>query len=340
MSGLHAPPVLPNPSPLNLGDHVRQISWSPDSRWLAVALGNGELVVVDVANASIARRWQAHSLGALTVAWGSQAGWLASSGEDGFVRWWNPSDGARLREAREKSWVEHLAWQPGGELLASASGRSLKLWGADGAVVSEYSRHESTIAAMLWRPDGKGLGTACFGRVQLLRLGEAKPYEDLVLKTSHISLAWSPNGRHVAAGSQENTVTYWKLPFREKEPLHMSGYASKVRALAWDRESRFLATGGGPLLTVWDVSGAGPAGRAPLQLKGHTQRITQVAYQNRGDTLASGSIDGSVWLWLPARSTGGMPAAQLASEVSALSWSPNDQWLVAGTASGLLQIIG
>lgn len=340
MSDLHSPPILPNPSPLNLGDHVRQVSWSPDSRQVAVALGNGEVVVVYAKDATVVRRWQAHKLAALTVAWAARGEPIATSGEDGFLRWWSAQDGSLVREVREKGWIEHLAWQPNGELLASAAGRSLKVWNSEGAVSFEYSKHESTIAAMLWRPDGKGLGTACFGHVQLIRLGEAKPYEDLKLKTSHISLAWSPNGRHVAAGSQENTVTYWKLPFRDKEPLHMSGYASKVRALAWDRESRFMATGGGPMLTVWDVSGPGPAGRTPLQLKGHSQRVTQMGFQHQGDTLASGSLDGSVWLWLPTRSSGGMPAAELGSEVSVLSWSPDDRWLVVGTAGGLLQIIG
>lgn len=339
MSVPQAPPLPPSPVALQLADHARQISWSPDSRWLAAALGSGEMVIIDAAQAAIISRWRAHKQAALTVAWSPRSPIVASSGEDGWLRWWNPIDGSLIRESREKGWIEQLAWQPQGELLAGAAGRVVKVWNPEGEITFEYGTHESTIAAMVWRPDGKGLGTACFGQVQLIRLGEAKPYEDLRLKTSHISLAWSPNGRHVAAGSQENTVTYWKLPFRDKAPLHMSGYASKVRALAWDSESRFLATGGGELITVWDVSGPGPAARKPAQLQGSAARVTLLAYQQRGETLASGSLDGSVWLWNPARGGGGVRAADLGAEISCLSWSPDQRLLAAASAEGQLQII-
>lgn len=332
-------PAVPNLPPLLLPDHVRQVSWAPDNRFVATALGNGELAIIDAVEGVLVRRWRAHSLATLAVGWSPQGTLIATSGEDGLLRWWAASDGSLVRENKERAWVDQLAWQPQGDWLASGAGRTLKVWRPDGSLALEYAQHQSTIAAMVWRPDGKGLGTACFGQVQLMRLGENNPYENLKLKTSHISLAWSPNGRHVAAGSQENTVTYWKLPFRDKDPLHMSGYAAKVRALGWDRESRFLATGGGPTITVWDVSGPGPAGRKPLQLQGHPQRVTQLAFQQRGDVLASGALDGSVWLWTPIRGDGGMCAAQLGAEISCLAWSPDDKLLAVASAEGRLQII-
>ncbi|HAM72659.1 MAG TPA: hypothetical protein DCM86_13540, partial [Verrucomicrobiales bacterium] len=270
------PPLVPNPEPVLLGDHVREVAWSPDHRMVVAALGSGELALVDVSGPTLVRRWPAHAFGVLRVAW--SAGGLASAGEDGRVRWWNPTDGSLVREHQDKGWVQHLAWSPDGTLLAAAAGKVLRIAGADGSLILEYPHHASTISSMVWRNDGKGIATACFGRVQLLRLGEAKPYEDLRWKTAHVSLAWSPNGRHLAAGSQENTVTYWKLPFRGPEPLHMSGYPSKVKALAWDRESRLLATGGGQAITVWDVSGAGPAGARPLQLEGHLEKVACLAW--------------------------------------------------------------
>ena len=44
----------------------------------------------------------------------------------------------------------------------------------------------------------------------------------------------------------------------------MSGYSTKVRELSWHANSRFLATGGGPAVVVWDFSGKGPAGSKPV----------------------------------------------------------------------------
>jgi len=339
MTDATPPRMEDNPPAIALGEHVRELTWSPDSRHLAAALGSGEVVVVDAVANAIVRRWPAHQFGVLRVSWSSRGALLASSGEDRRVRWWSAADGALVAEHKEKAWAEQLAWSPDGDRLATGAGKALKLWREPGFCESTVESHESTIAALTWRADGKGVATACFGRVQLFRLGEPKPYENLALKTSHVSLAWSPNGRHIAAGSQENSVTYWKLPFREREPLQMSGYAAKVKALSWDRESRYLATGGGELITVWDVSGRGPAGSKPAQLQGHPQKVTSLAFQRRADILASGCAGGAVWLWTPSRGNGGMPSAQLQAEITSLAWSPDETRLAAADAEGALQIV-
>lgn len=333
------PPPLPRSTGLSLGEHVREITWSPDSRRAAMALASGEVVLVDASSSSVVRRWAAHGFGALRVSWSVAEPWILTGGEDGLVRCWGPEDAAPRFEIRFKGWVEHAVWSPDGRLALVTAGRVMRIVDSSGATVFENADHASTISAALWRPDGKGFMTACFARVQVFRLGETTPYQDLRWKTAHVSAAWSPNGRHLVAGSQENTVTYWKLPFEEKEPLHMSGYAHKVRALSIDRESRFLATGGGELITVWNLAGKGPAGSTPTQLKGHTERVTVLSYQRRGDLLASGGLSGDVWLWRMGRGNGGMRVAQLSGEITALAWSPDEKTLAVGTATGEFVIL-
>lgn len=119
----------------------------------------------------------------------------------------------------------------------------------------------------------------------------------------------------------------------------MSGYPAKVRQLAWDSSSRWLATGGGEIITVWDVSGRGPAGRKPVQLKGHSEKITALSYQRKGGVLASGCQGGEVRLWSPARSDTGVRGAALGAEVTALVFSPDDTAILAGTAEGRIKTI-
>lgn len=111
---------------------------------------------------------------------------------------------------------------------------------------------------------------------------------ELPWKTSLVSLAISPDGRWVVAGTQENSVQIWPLPFREGEELAMSGYDAKVRSLAWHHSGRYLATDGGQELMVWDCSGKGPAGSTPRILEGHPARVSSLAYQKTGHLLASG----------------------------------------------------
>ena len=66
-----------------------------------------------------------------------------------------------------------------------------------------------------------------------------------------------PTGRFIATGNQDSTVHLWIT--ETGKDLHMSGYSTKVRELSWHANSRFLATGGGPAVVVWDFSGKGPA---------------------------------------------------------------------------------
>jgi WD40 repeat protein len=158
-------------------------------------------------------------------------------------------------------------------------------------------------------------------------------------KGAYLGVAWSPDGSHLAATTLEGTVIYWRLPFREEEPLQMSGYEGKVRALAWDRGSRWLATAGGDRVTVWDVSGSGPAGTRPLLLEGHAGRVGVLEFAPRGAILASGANDGSLFLWNTAAGEQGVTAGRMGAAITALAWAREGGRLAAGTAAGEVQIL-
>jgi WD40 repeat protein len=114
----------------------------------------------------------------------------------------------------------------------------------------------------------------------------------------------------------------------------MSGYATKVRELAWDATSRYLASGGGAIVTVWDVSGRGPAGTMPKQLEGHKDRVTALAFQHCGPLLGSGGADGRIFLWDLAKGRRHRQELQARSAIAALAWSPDDTAFAIGAADG------
>ncbi len=314
-----------------VGDHVTGLAWSPDGAQLAACCGEGQLHVLDAATGESAWTAAADPLGTLAVTW-SEVG-LVTGGQDGHARFWTEGRETLAIKAG-RTWVEQVAWSPDGTHLATASGRELRVWMPDGSVAFERTDFSSTISAIQWRPDGKAIGAACYGGVRLFRLAESEPYEDLAWKGSVLSLAWSPNARYVAAGSQEASINFWKLPHREGEQLQMSGYATKVRELAWDGGSRYLATGGGPIVTVWDVSGKGPSGTRPRQLDLHLANVMVLAYQPNGLLLASGDAEGLAALWNPAKSEKPLRADRLRGSISCAAWSPRGTSLALASADG------
>ena len=333
------------PTTFNLDDPVIALDWSADGRRVAVAGISGPGAVIDAASGQATRRFAGHKGGTLALSWSARGEVIATGGQDGKVKLWVADSGALLRELDGgATWVEHVAFSPDGEHLATTAGKQLRVWKTSGELLFEFDAHESTVSALQWRADGKGVATACYGKIRCFRLGEAKPYETIPWKASLISLAWSPNGRFLGSGTQENTIQFFRLPSSGREPLQMSGYPSKVKHLAWDRAARYLASGGGEIITVWDVSGPGPAGSLPLQLVGHPKNLSALAYQRRGDLLASGCEAGAVFVWNPSQCPWPVNdptpteqyvfAMRLPAAVNQLRWSPDETVLAIGCQDG------
>ena len=327
------------------GDHIAALAWLPDGRTLAVAPAVGDIALLDRASGEVTRSIAGHALG--NCALSASADRLITAGQDGLARLWHTDTGELAHELRASDtatdWCEHAQFSPDGKRLATTAGRTLRVWKTTGERVFENTAHDSTIAALAWRPDSAGAGTGCYNGAQLFRekngAWEPRSYQELHWKGSLISLSWSPNGRYVAGGSQEATIQFWRLPYRAGEELFMSGYQTKIRELAWDAGSRYLASGGGEIITVWDVSGKGPRGTKPLQLEGHDARLTQLVFQRRRPILASGGADGRVFIWHLEKELRHRHELRPTSPIAALAWSPDDTALAIGSADGIVRVL-
>jgi WD40 repeat protein len=320
-----------------IGDHVIALAWSPDGADLAAAGVGGPITLCDGTTGRIRHVLPGHGFGTTALSWSPQGALLASSGQDGKVKLWNVRD-ASLQHTLDggSAWVERVAWSPDGALLASAAGRKVRLWNAAGQLVREYGNHPSTVADVQWKPGTQELASASYGQIALFHPDHAEPVRSLKWKGSQLVLAWSPDGKHLATGDQDSTVHFWIM--RTGEDLMMSGYPMKVRELAWDHTSRFLATGGGAVPCVWDVSGKGPAGTKPVQLEGHKANVSGLAFQHSGPLLASGGADGQVILWHLSKHKRPLAQLQADSGISQMAWSPDDQRLGVGTESGAVRV--
>ena len=324
---------------VDAGEHVAALAWC-GSRLLVVAPAEGDCFVVSRDGGK--RTLSAHSGGNTAVAANIHQPLVATAGHDGRARVFDSRTCSQLHELKcGDAWVEHCAWSPDGTMLATAAARYLRVWKVtetESSLIFEYAAHQSTIAALRWRPDSRGIATACYGGVHLLRTETHERYAHLPWKGSLITLEWSPSGRFIAGGSQESTIQFWKLPYRPGEELYMDGYATKVITLAWDPTSRWLASGGGDIITVWDTSGRGPRGTTPVQIEGHTRRIARLVFQTRGPLLASGDLDGKVFISDLKTKLRHVRKMSPASAISALEWAPDDTALAIGTASGTVAL--
>lgn len=322
-----------------LGDFLPTVSWSPDGRFLVAAGSLGPLFLVDAAQGEVRRLWPGHQHGSFAAAFSPIAPVVASVGQDGFARLWHPDQEAPQQSLPTTTkWIEQLAWAPDGSRWAIGAGKEIQVISPDGSQVLRGAPRKSTVTSLAWRADSKVLATASYGEVYRWNVVSGETEPPMLWKTSLISLAWSPDQRWIAAGTQEQAVQIWELPYRPGDELAMSGYTVKVRELAWHYGSRFLATVDGTEIMVWDCQGAGPAGTAPRILTGHAQRITRLAYQRAGHLLASGSEGGEVLLWNAGKATTPLRRYRVQGAVSALAWSPDGRHLAIGGEDGTLAL--
>ena len=319
-----------------IGDHVIDLAWSPDGRYIAAASVLGPVTIFEGRRRAVIHAFEGHEFGTMSIAWRPDSKVLATAGQDGKIRLWNMTTGKATHSLDGGAeWVEHLAWSGGKKpILASAAGRNLKLWNAAGELVREYLEHQSTISGLQWKPLVRQLASIAYGGVTLWDPHQSEAVRRMEWRGSSLVIAWSPDGKYIATGDQDSTVHFWIVS--SGDDLQMSGYPTKVGELSWDATSRYLATGGGQEVTVWDCSGRGPAGTKPTTFSGHQDFLSVVRFQHRGKLLASGGADGLVYVWQLRGSlrSAAVHEAALTAGVTSLVWAPNDQYIAVGDESG------
>lgn len=321
-----------------IDDHVQALAWSPSGDVLAAAAIGGPIWLYDAASGETLHEMTGHGFGTTAIAWSPDGSLLASCGQDGKVRLWDSGTGeCRVAMDGGSSWVERVAWCATRPILASAAGKRLRLWSPDGELLREFVDHPSTIADIAWKPGADHITAAAYGGLTIWSPDANEPVVRHEWQGSTLVIAWSPDATYIATGDQDSTVHFWIA--RTGDDLQMWGYPMKVRELAWNFTSRYLATGGGATVIVWDCSGRGPEGTKPLSLNGHDMPITELAFQHAGGVLASAGLDGAVVLWRPARGRSKLAAWHYDDGVSHIAWSPDDRFLAVGTDVGDVDLV-
>jgi WD40 repeat protein len=321
---------------IELGDYPVDAAFSPDGSAVVVACGAGALVLVTIEPTLRAEPIGAHAGGALAVAWQKAGNLFASSGQDGAVLLWD----ARTLQSRAihsgTQWCEHLAFANDGRTLAVASGRGLQLFDAGGALRHRFEPHAGVIAALSWRPKSNEIAAAGNGGMRIHR-GEPHPSSrDYPWRGACLTASWNADGRVLACGMQDGSVHLWYVASGTQS--QMQGYGSKVIATGWSANGRYLATTAGNVVIVWDFSGKGPEGSAPVELRSHSERISALACRPTGTWLVSAARDRRLLLWRIGGGDVPQDAHLLADDCALLRYSRNGERLAVGDARGGLSL--
>ena len=177
----------------------------------------------------------------------------------------------------------------------------------------------------------------------LLNIGQANPRLSQIL-TGHSdavsTIAFSPNGKILASGSQDKTILLWDMETRK--PIgQLGGSPVAITSIAFSPDGKTLASVGyDKTITLWDIASRSPIG---LPLQGHSNVVSAVAFspecdsppgapaERCGKLLASGSYDSSILLWDMKTL---QPIGRLtghSNAISSIAFSPDSKVLVSSS---------
>src|SRR5262245_36049893 len=217
------------------------LALSPDAKHLATGGYDGIIRIWNSETGEFERALVGHDSYVYGLAFSPDGNYLASAGSfNATARVWDTKTGMPVRVLKgHKGYVSHVAWSPDGSKLMTAGGTSgfITMWDVAASKQLQTTEYGNPIYSISFAKNGNHVATSA---------AKAGTYiaDSNALKTVHslqdvladaTAVAFSPDGKLLAAGSSKRTIIYDVESGQVKHKLASPGYA-----LAWTPKGGLL----------------------------------------------------------------------------------------------------
>lgn len=281
---------------------ILRMIWNTRGTTLAVQSTEDKIQLWDTNTGKLTTTITSNQSKISTISWNPNGKTLAVWSQDKKIQLWDNTTGQLLQTIAgydgkfEFQRLEKI-WSPDGNAIALANQNTIKIWDANTGKLLQTLDHKftSSVVALTgfnWSPDSKKIvstsvaGTVVWDVITGKRLQE-------IGGIYVVSAVWSPDGKSIAIGGQEQKITIFN-PTTGKSQI-LSGHGFFVTNFAWTPDSKILISVGlDNTIKIWDTT----TGKRMKTLAGHDGGIIDIRWNPQTKILAStGYHDNTIKLW-------------------------------------------
>jgi WD40 repeat protein len=330
---------------------VVALTWSPTSDTLISGSSDLTIKVWDVRGGALSGTLLGHTPPVNSVALSPDDSQIAVAAGT-KITLWNFRTG-EVREFTEQSGpVYAISWSRDGRKIATGGSvdRAVKIWDArTGDLLNTLLGHTNIITTVHWSMDSSKLVSGAYdntvrvwdaARGRLLTTliphdHERNTADDVEIAHGEavLSVSWSPDGRTVAAGYQDNRLRLWHPEIEHLLSTLVEG--NWVSSVAWSWNGSLLAAGCyDGTLSLWDARTLAD----PIILNHPGARLHAIAWSPDADRIAASVDNFTIDLW--DIETGELSSTIIGHTgwIPSLAWSAKGDYVVSGSLDGTVRL--
>jgi WD40 repeat protein len=256
--------------PLELKGHtgrVTSVAFGPGGTRIATGSLDGTAKVWETRTGTLLLDLKGHMGLVLSVAFSPDGTRIATGSADNSAKVWEARTGTPLLDLKgHTNQVMSVAFSPDGTRIVTGSqDKTAKVWDArTGTPQLDLKGHTGGVTSVAFSPDGTRISTGSFdGTAKVWEARTGTPLLDLKGHTNAVtgvafssavtSVAFSPDGRRLATGSEDQTAKVWETRNGTLQ-LDLKGHTNLVTSVAFSPDGTRILTGSlSNMPKVWDA---------------------------------------------------------------------------------------
>jgi len=312
---------------------VSTLVFSPNGNQLVFGGDDGTIGIWNLGTDKMVPYYSDHSDRVLALAFNPDGQHVVSGSEDGTVDRWDPATRQTLDNfVGQQGKTYALGFSPDVQQFASGSfNGTIILWNLKEAkIVRTLEKHLDDGTIIPWNLKKPKI------------VHTLKNYLDIVN-----SVAFSPDGRQLASGTQTGIIFLWDT--KTGKPRILRAPSGSVTSVVFSPDGKQLASGyRDRTLRIWDpkteqvmrtMKSRGGSIYSLVLSKSRKRGISSLAFSPDGRQLGSGTFDGTIELWDTVTGRAIYSEVFTAPTVTSVAFSPDGREFASGDVNGSIWLL-